>query len=135
MYPLSDLLITPAFTHHPSRHHSSPLYYVLTKAIRIRTGPYITLEHLLTAFPSTKPPLPALLSNLNTLMPLSGGVKDPTRLAFEVPGADTCVGSWAEAVGGVVDSDCDFDETVVRGAREVGVVGEGVEAGHEGVEV
>ncbi|KAI5796946.1 hypothetical protein FPQ18DRAFT_366257 [Pyronema domesticum] len=35
----------------------------------LRTGPYVTLEQLLTAFPSCKPPLDHLLCNLQTLMP------------------------------------------------------------------
>ena len=35
----------------------------------LRTGPYITIAHLLSAFPSSRPPLPHLLSVLNTLMP------------------------------------------------------------------
>ncbi|RDW65497.1 hypothetical protein BP5796_10189 [Coleophoma crateriformis] len=34
-----------------------------------RTGPHITINQLLTAFPSSKPPLDALLSQLQTLMP------------------------------------------------------------------
>jgi sulfite reductase alpha subunit-like flavoprotein len=36
---------------------------------RVRTGPYVTLEQLLRAFPSSKPPLDYLLCNLPTLMP------------------------------------------------------------------
>ncbi|KAL2358894.1 hypothetical protein BJ546DRAFT_833275 [Cryomyces antarcticus] len=35
----------------------------------LRTGPHITIPQLLHAFPSSKPPLPALLSVLNQLMP------------------------------------------------------------------
>jgi sulfite reductase alpha subunit-like flavoprotein len=35
----------------------------------LRTGPHITLAQLLHAFPSSKPPLPALLSVLKQLMP------------------------------------------------------------------
>lgn len=35
----------------------------------LRTGPHITLAQLLSAFPSSQPPLPHLLSTLNTLMP------------------------------------------------------------------
>lgn len=35
----------------------------------LRTGPHITIAQLLHAFPSSKPPLPHLLSVLNTLMP------------------------------------------------------------------
>lgn len=35
----------------------------------IRTGPYVTLTQLLSAFPSSRPPLDHLLSVLNTLMP------------------------------------------------------------------
>ncbi|KAL7274468.1 hypothetical protein RUND412_002631 [Rhizina undulata] len=35
----------------------------------LRTGPYVTLAQLLTAFPSSKPPLDHLLCNLKTLMP------------------------------------------------------------------
>ena len=35
----------------------------------LRTGPHITLGQLLNAFPSSKPPLPDLLSTLNALMP------------------------------------------------------------------
>ena len=35
----------------------------------LRTGPHITIAQLLSAFPSSQPPLPHLLSILNTLMP------------------------------------------------------------------
>ncbi|KAM0800959.1 NADP/FAD dependent oxidoreductase [Usnea florida] len=35
----------------------------------LRTGPHITIAQLLNAFPSSDPPLPHLLSVLNTLMP------------------------------------------------------------------
>ncbi|KAK0511610.1 hypothetical protein JMJ35_006183 [Cladonia borealis] len=35
----------------------------------LRTGPHITIAQLLSAFPSSQPPLPHLLSVLNTLMP------------------------------------------------------------------
>lgn len=35
----------------------------------LRTGPHITIAQLLNAFPSSQPPLPHLLSVLNTLMP------------------------------------------------------------------
>ncbi|MCJ1452866.1 hypothetical protein MMC28_003211 [Mycoblastus sanguinarius] len=35
----------------------------------LRTGPHITIAQLLNAFPSSRPPLPHLLSALNTLMP------------------------------------------------------------------
>ena len=35
----------------------------------LRTGPPITLSQLLSAFPSSRPPLPHILSVLNTLMP------------------------------------------------------------------
>ena len=35
----------------------------------LRTGPHMTVSQLLHAFPSSKPPLPHLLSGLNTLMP------------------------------------------------------------------
>jgi sulfite reductase alpha subunit-like flavoprotein len=35
----------------------------------LRTGPYVTLIQLLSAFPSSRPPLDHLLSVLNTLMP------------------------------------------------------------------
>ncbi|MCJ1324520.1 hypothetical protein MMC10_001182 [Thelotrema lepadinum] len=35
----------------------------------LRTGPHITLSQLLNAFPSSRPPLPHVMSALNTLMP------------------------------------------------------------------
>ncbi len=35
----------------------------------LRTGPHITIAQLLNAFPSSRPPLPHLLSTLSTLMP------------------------------------------------------------------
>lgn len=35
----------------------------------LRTGPHITIAQILNAFPSSQPPLPHLLSTLNTLMP------------------------------------------------------------------
>lgn len=36
---------------------------------RLRTGPYVTLEQLLSAFPSSRPPFDHLICNLPTLMP------------------------------------------------------------------
>jgi sulfite reductase alpha subunit-like flavoprotein len=42
---------------------------LINRTIRLRTGPYITLEQLLSAFPSSRPPLDHLLCNLSALMP------------------------------------------------------------------
>ncbi|MCJ1336870.1 hypothetical protein MMC09_002148 [Bachmanniomyces sp. S44760] len=55
--------------------HEQKILFYLSSAqgqpafCELRTGPHITLAQLLSAFPSSKPPLPHLLSVLNTLMP------------------------------------------------------------------
>ena len=49
----------------------------------LRTGPHITIAQLLHAFPSSKPPLPHLLSVLNTLMPRFYSLSQDPSLSCE----------------------------------------------------
>ena len=49
----------------------------------LRTGPHITIAQLLHAFPSSRPPLPHLLSILNTLMPRFYSLSQDPSLSCE----------------------------------------------------
>ncbi|KAL6716855.1 hypothetical protein ACLMJK_004767 [Lecanora helva] len=53
----------------------------------LRTGPHITIAQLLSAFPSSQPPLPHLLSVLNSLMPRFYSLSQDPQLS------STCEGS------------------------------------------
>ena len=55
----------------------------------IRTGPYITLAQLLNAFPSSKPPLPHLLSVLNTLMPRFYSLSQDPQISYTRGGQES----------------------------------------------
>jgi len=63
------------FAEHASDEHEKKILAYLSSAqgqgafCDLRTGPYVTLVQLLSAFPSSRPPLDHLLSLLNTLMP------------------------------------------------------------------
>ena len=48
----------------------------------LRTGPHITIPQLLHAFPSSKPPLPHLLSVLNTLMPRFYSLSQDPQISY-----------------------------------------------------
>ena len=54
----------------------------------LRTGPYITIAQLLHAFPSSQPPLPHLLSTLNTLMPRFYSLSQDPQLSCRKDGSD-----------------------------------------------
>jgi sulfite reductase alpha subunit-like flavoprotein len=54
----------------------------------LRTGPFITLSQLLSAFPSSQPPLPHLLSSLNTLMPRFYSLSQDPQVECSRQGAD-----------------------------------------------
>lgn len=54
----------------------------------LRTGPHITLAQLLSAFPSSQPPLPHLLSVLSTLMPRFYSLSQDPSLECTRPGQD-----------------------------------------------
>ncbi|KAJ4355612.1 uncharacterized protein N0V89_003632 [Didymosphaeria variabile] len=52
----------------------------------LRTTSHITVPQLLSAFPSAKPPLPALLSNLNQLMPRFYSLSNDPHISAARPG-------------------------------------------------
>ena len=54
----------------------------------LRTGPHITIAQLLSAFPSSQPPLPHLLSTLNTLMPRFYSLSQDPQLSCRRDGTD-----------------------------------------------
>ena len=54
----------------------------------LRTGPHITIAQLLNAFPSSQPPLPHLLSILNTLMPRFYSLSQDPQLSCRQDGSD-----------------------------------------------
>lgn len=54
----------------------------------LRTGPHITLPQLLSAFLSSKPPLPHLLSTLNTLMPRFYSLSQDPQVSCTRPGTN-----------------------------------------------
>ena len=54
----------------------------------LRTGPHITMAQLLSAFPSSQPPLPHLLSVLNTLMPRFYSLSQDPSLSCDRQGED-----------------------------------------------
>jgi sulfite reductase alpha subunit-like flavoprotein len=73
-YPPTKPLLRLLAEHADNEHEKKILTYLSAAQGQasfcdLRTGPYITLLQLLTAFPSSHPPLDHLLSILNTLMP------------------------------------------------------------------
>ena len=52
----------------------------------LRTGPYVTLLQLLSAFPSSRPPLDHLLSVLNTLMPRFYSLSQDPQVSYRRDG-------------------------------------------------
>ena len=54
----------------------------------LRTGPHITIPQLLNAFPSSHPPLPHLLSVLNTLMPRFYSLSQDPQVSCEREGTN-----------------------------------------------
>jgi len=54
----------------------------------LRTGPHITIAQILNAFPSSRPPLPHLLSTLNTLMPRFYSLSQDPQLSCTREGTD-----------------------------------------------
>ena len=55
----------------------------------LRTGPYITLIQLLTAFPSSSPPLDHVLSSLNQLMPRFYSLSQDPLVSYERDGTQS----------------------------------------------
>lgn len=73
-YPPTKPLLRLLAEHADNEHEKHILTYLSSAQGQasfcdLRTGPYITLHQLLTAFPSSNPPFDHLLSVLNTLMP------------------------------------------------------------------
>jgi sulfite reductase alpha subunit-like flavoprotein len=73
-YPPTKALLRLLAEHADDEHEKKILTYLSAAQGQgsfcdLRTGPYISLLQLLTAFPSSHPPLDHLLSVLNTLMP------------------------------------------------------------------
>lgn len=73
-YPPTKALLRLLAEHADNEHEKKILTYLSAAQGQaafcdLRTGPYITLLQLLTAFPSSHPPLDHVLSVLNTLMP------------------------------------------------------------------
>ena len=73
-YPPTKQLFRLLAEHSDDEHEKKILTYLSSAQGQaafcdLRTGPYITLVQLLTAFPSSRPPLDHLLSCLNQLMP------------------------------------------------------------------
>lgn len=52
----------------------------------LRTGPYLTLTQLLSAFPSSRPPLDQLLTVLNTLMPRFYSLSQDPMVSYQKDG-------------------------------------------------
>lgn len=73
-YPPTKTLLRLLGEYAESRHEKKILFYLSSAQGQasfcdLRTGPYVTLYQLLSAFPSSRPPIEHLLSVLNTLMP------------------------------------------------------------------
>ena len=56
----------------------------------LRTGPYVTMPQLLSAFPSSQPPLESLLSILNTLMPRFYSLSQDPQISCERDDRNNC---------------------------------------------
>ena len=73
-YPPTKQLLRLLAAYAESTHERKILMYMSSAQGQasfcdLRTGPYVTLHQLLSAFPSSRPPLDHLMSVLNTLMP------------------------------------------------------------------
>ena len=73
-YPPTKALCRLLAEYAESKHEKKILLYLSSAQGQasfcdLRTGPFLTLAQLLSAFPSARPPLEHLLSTLNTLMP------------------------------------------------------------------
>lgn len=73
-YPPTKPLLRLLGEYAESKHEKKILLYLSSAQGQasfcdLRTGPYVTIPQLLSAFPSSRPPLEHLLSVLNTLMP------------------------------------------------------------------
>ncbi|KAL9112532.1 MAG: hypothetical protein Q9227_003103 [Pyrenula ochraceoflavens] len=73
-YPPTKPLLRLLGAYAESQHEKKILTYLASAQGQasfcdLRTGPYVTVAQLLSAFPSSQPPLDHLLSVLNTLMP------------------------------------------------------------------
>ena len=73
-YPPTKQLLRLLAEHAQDVHEQKILFYLASAQGQaafcdLRTGPYITLPQLLSAFPSSRPPLDHILSALNQLMP------------------------------------------------------------------
>lgn len=83
-YPPTKQLFRLLGEHAEDEHEKTILMYLSSAQGQaafcdLRTGPYITLPQILSAFPSSRPPLDHLLSVLNTLMPRFYSLsQDPT---------------------------------------------------------
>ena len=83
-YPPTKQLFRLLAEHAEDEHEKMILLYLSSAQGQaafcdLRTGPYLTLPQLLSAFPSSRPPLDHLLSALNTLMPRFYSLsQDPT---------------------------------------------------------
>lgn len=86
-YPPTKHLFRLLAEHADDEHERKILHYLSSAQGQaafcdIRTGPYITLAQLLTAFPSSQPPLDSLLSILNTLMPRFYSLSQDPQISY-----------------------------------------------------
>lgn len=83
------------FAEHADDEHERKILHYLSSAqgqaafCDLRTGPYITILQLLTAFPSTRPPLDHLFSCLNQLMPRFYSLSQDPLVSYQRGGAET----------------------------------------------
>ena len=92
-YPPTKQLFRLLAEHADDEHEKKILLYLSSAQGQaafcdLRTGPYITLLQLLTAFPSSRPPLDHLLSSLNQLMPRFYSLSQDPLVSCERNGAD-----------------------------------------------
>ena len=92
-YPPTKQLFRLLAEHADDEHEKKILLYLSSAQGQaafcdLRTGPYITLLQLLTAFPSSRPALDHLLSSLNQLMPRFYSLSQDPLVSCERNGAD-----------------------------------------------